>query len=167
MGLCFSVRVQVGVRLLLQQELLHALPSRILPSPGQVPGELPRGHGPQRRTEGVYSQWVLRVYINQTWGFFFKFAFYFIYLGCRTSLYRTTLNILHARLHFVCAECPADCESCVSSDMCKQCRPGLYQLSGMCHHVCPEDYEPNDKLMECIPQGQSSVSVDMLKKNVW
>lgn len=87
-----------------------------------------------------------------------KFAFHFTYLGCRTGI----LNILHGRLHFVCAECPAECELCVNSDTCTQCRQGLYQLSGRCHHVCPEDYEPNEKLMECTPQGQSSVSVDML-----
>lgn len=55
------------------------------------------------------------------------------------------------------AECPADCESCVNSETCTRCRPGLYQLSGRCHHVCPEDYEPNDKLMECTAQGQSIV----------
>lgn len=40
-------KVQDGVRLLLQQELLHTLPSRILPSPGQMPGDLPRGPGRQ------------------------------------------------------------------------------------------------------------------------
>lgn len=59
--------------------------------------------------------------------------------------------------HRVFAECPAECESCVNSETCTRCRPGLYQLSGRCHHVCPEDYEPNDKLMECAPQGQRSV----------
>ena len=55
--------------------------------------------------------------------------------------------------------CPAECEVCVSSDTCTRCRPGLYQLSGRCHHVCPEDYEPNDKLMECTPQGESRFCV--------
>lgn len=58
---------------------------------------------------------------------------------------------------FVSAECPAECESCVNIETCTRCRPGLYQLSGRCHHVCPEDYEPNDKLVECTPQGQSRV----------
>lgn len=61
----------------------------------------------------------------------------------------------------VFAECPADCESCVNSETCTRCRPGLYQLSGRCHHVCPEDYEPNDKLMECTAQGQSIVKTRM------
>lgn len=57
------------------------------------------------------------------------------------------------------AECPADCESCVNSDTCTRCRQGLYLLSGRCHHVCPEDYEPSDKLMECTLQGQSQLKV--------
>lgn len=54
-------KMQAGVRFLLQQELLYALPGRILPSPGQVPGELPRGARPQRHTEGVCSQVPCRV----------------------------------------------------------------------------------------------------------
>lgn len=59
----------------------------------------------------------------------------------------------------VFAECPADCESCVNGDTCTRCRQGLYLLSGRCHHVCPEDYEPSDKLMECTLQGQSELKV--------
>ena len=70
-----------------------------------------------------------------------------VQFGCYTHRYIT----------FVFAGCPAECESCVNSDTCTRCRPGLYQLSGRCHHVCPEDYEPNDKLMECTAQGQSCV----------
>lgn len=54
---CVSLsRVQVRVRLLLRQELLHAVPSRILPSPGQMPGDLPGGACPQRSTKGMRSQ---------------------------------------------------------------------------------------------------------------
>lgn len=54
------------------------------------------------------------------------------------------------------AGCPADCESCANSETCTRCRPGLYLLSGTCHHVCPEEFEPNDKVMECTAQGRSS-----------
>lgn len=47
----------------------------------------------------------------------------------------------------------------MNSDTCTRCRQGLYLLSGRCHHVCPEDYEPSDKLMECTLQGQSEQKV--------
>lgn len=60
--------------------------------------------------------------------------------------------------NWVCSGCPAECDSCVSSETCTRCRPGLYQLNGMCHHVCPDDYEPNDILMECTAQGQCPLS---------
>lgn len=66
---------------------------------------------------------------------------------------------------FVSAVCPVDCESCVNTETCTQCRSGLYQLGGRCHHVCPEEYEPNDKLMECTPQGQCS-GMCVKKKNM-
>lgn len=59
----------------------------------------------------------------------------------------------HRRLAL--AGCPADCESCVNSETCARCRPGLYLLGGRCHHVCPEELEPNDKLMECTARGRS------------
>lgn len=65
----------------------------------------------------------------------------------------------------VFAECPADCESCVNSETCTQCRQGLYLLSGRCHHVCPDDFEPSDKLMECTPQGQSEWKVVLKPQN--
>lgn len=51
--------------------------------------------------------------------------------------------------------CPADCDSCVNSETCTRCRPGLYLHSGRCHHVCPEEFEPNDKVMECTAKGRS------------
>lgn len=57
------------------------------------------------------------------------------------------------------AGCPAECELCVNSETCMRCRQGFYQLNGKCYHICPEDYEPNDRLMECTPQGETSVSV--------
>lgn len=65
----------------------------------------------------------------------------------------------------VFAECPADCESCVNSETCTRCRQGLYLLSGRCHHVCPDDFEPSDKLMECTPQGQSERKVVQKPQN--
>lgn len=55
---------------------------------------------------------------------------------------------------FVLAGCPADCALCVNSETCTQCQPGFYLLDGRCFHICPDDYEPNDKLMECKLQGQ-------------
>lgn len=65
----------------------------------------------------------------------------------------------HAELRCVPVStgCSAECESCVNSDTCTRCRPGLYHLNGKCYHICPDDYEPNDKLMECTPQGKSYV----------
>lgn len=53
------------------------------------------------------------------------------------------------------AGCPVDCDSCVNSETCTRCRPGLYLHSGRCHHVCPEEFEPNDKVMECTAKGRS------------
>uniref|UniRef100_A0A671Q7Q0 R-spondin 3 n=1 Tax=Sinocyclocheilus anshuiensis TaxID=1608454 RepID=A0A671Q7Q0_9TELE len=50
----------------------------------------------------------------------------------------------------VCVSCPADCDSCQNSDTCTRCALGHYLLHGQCHHVCPDEFEPND-LMECIP----------------
>jgi len=76
-----------------------------------------------------------------------------------TPLFIPAHSMLNIRDVSVFAGCPADCESCANSETCTQCRPGFYQLSGRCYHICPDDYEPNDKLVECTPQGQSSVSV--------
>lgn len=65
----------------------------------------------------------------------------------------------------VFAECPADCESCANGETCTRCRQGLYLLGGRCHHVCPDDYEPSDKLMECTPQGGSRQEVIERRQN--
>lgn len=75
-------------------------------------------------------------------------------------LYASCVTVLKASAS-VFTECPAECEVCVNSETCTRCRPGLYQLSGRCHHVCPEDFEPNDTVMECTAQGQPSI--DKLK----
>ncbi|XP_007251874.2 R-spondin-3 isoform X1 [Astyanax mexicanus] len=49
------------------------------------------------------------------------------------------------------AACPADCDSCLNSDTCTRCMPGHYLLRGQCYSVCPEEFEPNEQLMECVP----------------
>ncbi|XP_037129458.1 R-spondin-3 isoform X2 [Syngnathus acus] len=57
------------------------------------------------------------------------------------------------------AECPAECQFCANGgDACARCRPGLYQLNGSCHRVCPDDYQANDKVMECAPRVHCQVS---------
>ena len=52
------------------------------------------------------------------------------------------------------SECPTDCESCANTDTCTRCAEGFFHLQGKCYDTCPEEYEPSDLLVECIPQGE-------------
>lgn len=50
--------------------------------------------------------------------------------------------------------CPVNCESCLNSDTCTRCMSGHYLLHGQCNTICPEEFEPSEQSMECIPKGE-------------
>ncbi|XP_039603753.1 R-spondin-3 isoform X1 [Polypterus senegalus] len=50
-----------------------------------------------------------------------------------------------------CLKCKADCDACFEKNFCTKCKAGFYLHMGRCLEICPEEFEPNDQLMECIP----------------
>lgn len=57
--------------------------------------------------------------------------------------------------------CPVNCESCLNSDTCTRCISGHYLLHGQCHSICPEEFEPSEQSMECIPKRECTPSVQV------
>uniref|UniRef100_A0A3B4A871 R-spondin Fu-CRD domain-containing protein n=1 Tax=Periophthalmus magnuspinnatus TaxID=409849 RepID=A0A3B4A871_9GOBI len=57
-----------------------------------------------------------------------------------------------------CTRCKEDCASCFSESFCTRCHSDhLYTLQGQCYLTCPKGFEPDEQLMQCLPQVHCEV----------